>query len=303
MHSVFAAADRVDHPTWTTPREDIADTFEASHIDHAKDTLIGFSADGEPVAVGSAFLHPSRDVQLRVDLQGAVHPQWRRRGIGPQLVAWQYAQGLHRLATADSTLPGELRAYVEATNDDAGRLLERHGLEVKRWFTTMERDLSAALPERTAPEGITLEPYTAERALDLLEARNDAFRDHWGSLPSTPEGWMKFVEGPFIRPELCTLALDGDRLVALCLATVNEDDWEALGASHVYIDLIGVVRSHRGRGLAPLVIANSLRAAAAARLEKAVLDVDTESPTGANSLYERLGFVATERVRVLVRDF
>lgn len=303
MHSVLLAADRVDHPTWTTPRQDVADSFELPHIDHQRDTVIGFTSEGTPVAVGSVFLHPSRDVRVQVELQGAVHPDVRRRGIGTQLVAWQHDQALRRLAEVDSPLPGVVKAYAEGSNDDAAALFERRGLQVERWFSTMERDLTAPADERPAPDDITLVPYTADRALDVLEARNDAFRDHWGSLPSQREGWLKFVEGPFLRPDLSTLALDGDRVVALCLASVNEDDWDALGASHAYIDLIGVVRSHRGRGLAPAVIARSLRAAADAGLERAVLDVDTESPTGANALYERLGFVATARERALVRRY
>lgn len=71
-------------------------------------------------------------------------------------------------------------------------------------------------------------------------------------------------------------------------------------ATNAYIDLIGVVRAHRRRGIAPLVIAGTLGAIGAERLERAVLDVDTASPTGANSLYEGLGFVATERSVALV---
>lgn len=303
IHSIVAAADRVDHPSWTTPRSDVADTFELSHIDHSRDTVLGFAADGTPVAMGSSLVHPSREVRVQIDLQGAVHPEWRRRGIGAQVLAWQHGRSLQQLAESDSTLPGELHMYAFDGQDDAVALGEGRGFHVDRWFSTMRRDLAAPISERTAPEGITLVPYTAERALDALEARNDAFRDHWGSLPSEPERWEKFVGGPFLRPDLCTLALDGDRIVAFCLASVNEEDWEALGASHAYIDLIGVVRSHRGQGLAPLVIAQTLRAAADAGLEAAVLDVDTESPTGANSLYERLGFFATERERVLVRRY
>ncbi|MCR2801934.1 GNAT family N-acetyltransferase [Microbacterium sp. zg-Y818] len=303
IHGIASAAGRVDHPTWTVPRDEIADTFEMSHIDHSRDTVIGFAADGAPVAYGSAIVHPSRELRVQVDISGEVHPAWRRRGIGAQVVQWQYSQALRRLVESGSTLPGTVRAYAEGANDDAATLFERHGLQVQRWFTTMERDLSQPVPALEVPDGIVLVPYSSERALQALEARNDAFRDHWGSLPSTNETWQKFVGGPLLRPDLSTLALDGDRIVAFCLGSVNEEDWAALGASHVYIDLIGVVRSHRGRGLAPLVIAEALRAAAAAGLEKAVLDVDTESPTGAHSLYERLGFAATERERVLVREF
>ena len=60
------------------------------------------------------------------------------------------------------------------------------------------------------------------------------------------------------------------------------------------------MRAHRRRGVAPFVIAATLAAIGEAGLERAVLDVDTASPTGANSLYEGLGFVATERSVALV---
>ena len=68
--------------------------------------------------------------------------------------------------------------------------------------------------------------------------------------------------------------LDGDgAVVGFCLASVNEDDWVTMGASSAYIELIGVVRAHRGRRVAPAVITGTLAAIAAAGLERAVLFV------------------------------
>lgn len=307
MHAVHVAADPVDHPSWTTPREDIADTFELSHIDHARDTILALGHDGTVLAYGSAFLHPERDAQLRVDVSGAVRPEFRRRGIGAQIFAWQLERAHEQLAearAADAALgqrPVELTTYAEEGDLGLVALAEASGFATERWFSTMEREMASSAPDLSAPEGLEVVAYTADRAGATLAARNDAFRDHWGSLPTSPERWEKFVGGPFLRPDLSRLVLDGDRVVALCLASVNEDDWEALGASHAYIDLIGVVRDHRRRGLAPLVVSHSLAAIAAAGLERAVLDVDTASPTGANTLYEGLGFHATERSRALVR--
>jgi len=307
IHGIHAAADAVDHPTWITPREDIADTFELSHIDHARDTIIGFADDGTAVVFSSAFLHPSRAGTLTVHIGGAVHPAWRRRGIGSAALAWSHARGRQQLAEAAPALePGawnlELKVYGEETTPDVVAIAEPLGFAVERWFTTMVRDMSGPVPEPPAVAGTTIVPYTADRALDVLAARNDAFRDHWGSLPTSEESWQKFVGGEFLRPDLSRLVLDAEGdVIALCLASVNEDDWAALGATHAYIDLIGVVRAHRRRGLAPAVIAASLAAIGDVGLEKAVLDVDTASPTGANTLYEGLGFSATERSFALVK--
>lgn len=315
IHAVAAAADAVDHPTWLTPREDIADTFDLPHIDHAHDTLVAVDAEGAIIAYGSAVLHPSRADVLMAHLDGAVHPRVRRRGIGAELLAWQRARALEKLAEVVSAPEAgeaarageageriaEIKIYAEEVNTDHQKIAERAGFAPERWFTSMERDMSAPTPRVAAPEGITLIEYTHDRDEDARIARNDAFRDHWGSLPSQPESWEKFVGGPFFRSDLSCLAVDEDgAIVGFSLASVNEDDWEALGATNAYIDLIGVVRAHRRRGIAPFAIAGTLAAIGAAGLERAVLDVDTASPTGANTLYEGLGFCATEKSVALV---
>ncbi|MDZ8170626.1 GNAT family N-acetyltransferase [Microbacterium xanthum] len=303
IHAVIAAADRVDHPTWVTPREDVADTFALPDVDHLADTVLGFTADGDPIAVGSVMRHPDTSATLKVHLDGAVHPRWRRRGIGGRLLAWQSERARQVLAASDLALPGEVHLYVHDGNDGAVVLAERAGMTTERWFTTMERDMSRPVPEPDVPDRVSLHAFDPMWDEAARAARNDAFRDHWGSLPTPPERWAQFTGGAFLRRDLSTLAVVEDRIVAFCLASVNEDDWVTLGVSNSYIDLIGVVRDHRGEGLAPLVISRTLRAIAAAGLERAVLDVDTASPTGANALYERLGFTPTERDRVFVSRF
>lgn len=302
MHAVSAAADKVDHPTWTTPREDIADTFELVEIDHATDTLLALGHDGELLGYATSHRHPDTDSKVKVMFEGAVHPAHRRRGIGRELMTWQYARGRQILAAHETTLPGVFEIYVTETNAGATILAEGLGMETARWFTSMVRDMRVPLPDAAEP-ALPLQPFDLEHSEATRLAKNDAFRDHWGSLPNSPKRWAQFVEGEFFRPDLSTIALDGDRVGAFCLASVNEHDFEHLGASHAYIDLIGVVREDRGKGLAPAVIARTLRAIADAGLEKAVLDVDTDSPTGANDLYVNLGFEATERDRVLTQTF
>lgn len=306
IHAVHTAADAVDHPTWTTPREEIADDFDLAHLDIARDTLLAVSSDGTVIATAVVLLHPSHeDGELTIYLNGVVHPQWRRRGIGTRLLAWEQARARQHLAEVaaaeDDLVAADMKIYAEESNADHQRLAQGLGFSAERWFASMVRDMGVPVPELVAPTGITVVPYTHDRDDGAREARNDAFRDHWGSRPSDPQRWGQFVGGTYFRPDLSRLALDADgAIVAFCLASVNEDDWVTLGASNSYIDLIGVVRSHRRRGLAPLVISHALSAIGAAGLEKAVLDVDTASPTGANTLYEGLGFAATERSVALV---
>ena len=298
------AADAVDHPAWVSPREEIDETFESSWIDPTRDSLVGFDADGRVVALGTVVVHPSRDVHLHAYLDGRVLPELRGRGIGRELIRWQHERALEALAELDSPLPAAIFVYADEPNTDGRRLAERRGFAEERWFTSMVRDLSVEIPE-VKPSGdeasvIDIVAYDASRKEATRLARNDAFRDHWGSLETPPERWDQFIEGPFLRPDLSWLAVEGDRVVALALGSVNEEDWEHQGYSSVYVDLIGVTRDRRGRRLAPAVITALLRAGRDAGLDKAVLDVDTDSPTGANTLYGGLGFTPTERTVALV---
>jgi mycothiol synthase len=297
---VVQAADRVDHPSWVTPREDIEETFESAWIDPERNTLVGADASGRFVAVGGVQVHPSRDVHLHAYLSGTVHPEVRGRGIGRELMRWEHERALEALRELDSDLPAAVFVYAEETDTGARHLAQRRGLAEERWFTTMVRDLALEIPRVEPSGGVLVREYDPSLKEAARLARNDAFRDHWGSLETPPERWAQFVDGPFLRADLSRVAVEEDRIVAFALGSVNEGDWEAQGYSSVYVDLIGVVRDRRGLRLAPAVITALLQAARDAGLEKAVLDVDTESPTGANSLYGRLGFEPTERSVALV---
>ncbi|MET0735982.1 MAG: GNAT family N-acetyltransferase [Microbacterium sp.] len=303
------AADRVDHPSWVTPREDVEQTFESSWVDLPRDTLLGRAADGRLLAIGGIEMHPSRDAHLQAYLSGRVHPEARGRGIGRELMRWEHERALQALVELDSPLPAAIFVYAEELDIGARHLAERRGLKEERWFATMVRDLALEIPEVAptsdpASPSVEIVAYTPDRKEEVRLARNDAFRDHWGSLETPPERWTQFIDGPFLRPHLSWLAIEREdrreRVVAFALGSINEEDWETQGYSSVYVDLIGVTRDRRGRRLAPAVITALLRAARAEGLEKVVLDVDTESPTGANSLYGRLGFEPAERSVALV---
>lgn len=302
-----ALSDRLDHPEWTTTREDLEEDFRAAHIDMSRDSLVGFDADGAVAAYGFVILGPGQDSRVQSYLPGTVRPDLRGRGVGRCLLDWQRGRSRQQLASSEKTIPGWSMIDVANGNDAALALAQDMGFVISRYFTTMNRVAAEPVPEIAAPDGIRIVRCTPDLFEAARLARNDAFRDHWGSQPRVPEEWAKFTGSSKFRPELSWVALEGSgadaRVVAFALTSLNEHDWEAQGFSSGYIELIGVVRDWRGRRLAPALISRLLTSFGEAGLERAVLDVDTASPTGANSLYERLGFRATTQEIALVIEY
>ncbi|TGO06006.1 GCN5-related N-acetyltransferase [Serinibacter arcticus] len=295
--------DAVDHPDWTTPLEDVRDELESSHLDLACDSVLGLGSDGDVLAWGLVDLSPGRATRVQVYLTGGVVPAARGRGVGRRLLAFQEARARQVLATRSEALPARIQIDVDERSPAALALAQRLGMTVHRWFTSMERDLAHEIVAVPAPREAAVITYTPDRADDARLARNDSFRDHWGSQPTQPERWAQFVGGDLFRADLSRIAVDADgRVLGFALCNANPEDWEVQGFTSAYVGVLGVVREARGRGIAPALLEGVLRATAEAGLERVVLDVDTESPTGALGLYERSGFVATSRSMTVARD-
>src|ERR1700712_302969 len=86
------AIDGADHPNWLATREEIEELFGFSHVDLELDTLAGFTADGRAVAVAAVVMPPLQRTLVRSFLEGGVHPEFRGRGIGRELLAWSQAR-------------------------------------------------------------------------------------------------------------------------------------------------------------------------------------------------------------------
>ncbi len=284
-----------DHPTWSESLDELLEELRHSWVDPARDGILAVDAEGTAIAWGLVVAPPEPESIVRIILFGGVDPAHRGRGIGRQLLAWQHSRAQQMLAASDLTLPASVMSYAADLAPEHGRLLERLGFEPARYFTTLECALSASTAAVTLPEGVRVETFSSERSEAVRAAKNAAFADHWGSQPATREGWESMQALPSFRPELCRVALVDDEIVGFVITEINEDDWERQGASSAYIGLVGTVREWRGRGLASALLADVLQAYRAADLELAVLDVDTENPTGALGVYTRLGFEPTAR--------
>jgi len=300
--ALYGAMSSVDHPEWSEPREEVLDDLSLTFVDLALDTLVGEDAE-HIVAFGQALPPFEPETAVRSVLLGGVHPEFRGRGIGRSLLAWLEGRARQQLAASGLALPGWVLGYTQDRNPGGARLFDRAGFVTARYFAQLERPLALAIPELELPAPLRLANASLELSATTRVAKNTAFRDHWGSQPTPAEAWDKFMAASTRRLDLSFLALDGDEVVGLVILDVNEDDWELQGYSSSYISLVAVVAPWRRQGVAPALLAASLRASRDAGLERIALDVDSENPTGALRLYTGMGFETLHTSRAHLKEF
>ncbi|MDA3806018.1 MULTISPECIES: GNAT family N-acetyltransferase [Clavibacter] len=301
-----------DHPEHRATREEIAMAQGFSFVDLARDTIVAVDVDGRLVAEGVAVVKPDDEAVVRANVSGSVRPDARRRGIGGRLLDWQVARATRTLETAQPAphvrepVPTRMGSEVSVDSAGAVALLESRGFTPGRYFIEMHRDLAEELPDVAAPEGLRLVPVTPEWSERTRLAKNEVFRDHWGSEPVSVERWEAYASLPTARHDLSVIAVTGDGedavVAGFALAEVYPDNWDAAGYSSAYIALVGVRREFRGRRLAQALLSTALAGFRAEGLQRAVLDVDSDSPTGALGLYEHLGFTEASRSAVYERE-
>ena len=255
--------------------------------DPEANTRLVTSKDGTVVAAGLLFAPP--DGGARVDLFGAVHPDWQGRGIGRELLAWQWerARAMHAGTAPDA----EWHADTGASADDAAaaRLFTRFGFAPVRYFFHMEAPLDDQTPVVELPERVTTVPFTDDMSHAVYDAHMEAFADHWGFQRRPYEKWVETtVRSDEFRADLSRIGFDGDEIAGYVLAYDNLDGVE-------YIGQVGTRRPWRRRGLASALLSTSMAAGLADGKKIARLGVDADSPTGAVGVYERLGYAVRHK--------
>lgn len=285
---------------------ELVERFKGTWRDPARDSVAGFDADGNVRAYAWADFRAVSEGTHAPTLFGAVHPEYRRRGIGRALVAWSEGRARQQLAAADVELPARIRLYLDEHHTEARRLAEAAGFTPKRWFVVMRRDLATPLPAGELPDGVRIEPYSAERDEDVRVTHNESFAlDHWGSSPIDPEAWaINVVGGEKFRPDWSFVAVQepAGRIVGYLMSGAYDQDWGPQGYTEGWTDLVAVRREARGQGLAGALLTAAMRAYAAGGMQYAGLDVDTDNPTGALGVYTRLGYERMQGSLLLTKE-
>lgn len=301
------SAGAVDHPRTIVMMDEIEEAFADADFDPAADSVIAFEPSGRAVAYATSTLQSSQETIVQVSLDGTVHPDRRGEGIGSSLIRWQEQRGLQHLGGSNKVLPGWLAGGAKESATATVQLFHRNGYQSLRWWYELARDLAEPIPEIGLDPYLQIVTYGPEWSEPTRLAHNNAFRDHWGSQPVSRADWEAGDRLNVSRPDLSFLAVARDdhgqrTVVAYVLSEINEEEWPIHGHSFGYINAVGVIREWRGRNLARALLTHTMRAYKNKGLERAILEVDAENPSGAVALYEGLGFSTTDRSVSLVKQ-
>jgi GNAT superfamily N-acetyltransferase len=231
IHRVLLAACAADAPDCRPTQDDVDYEFSTTGLDPVTDTLVAHDADGHVIAYAFVMVHPAHETLVRVWLPGAVHPEHRGVGIGRALLAWQLGRARQKLAALDVDLPAQLE-LTDRQGAPALGLASRFGMEPTRYWFELERDLAEPVDVPSVPDELTLRAYVDADLEPTRLAKNDSFRDHWGSQPTLAEDWARARNAPTSRPDLSRVVVDGDgTVVAFAIVEVDPDAFDARGGS------------------------------------------------------------------------
>ena len=286
---LMAACEAEDRDDIHFGEQDLIEDIADPNCDFPRGSIAAY--DGEVMACYAALrCRSAADPVHEMYQDGAVHPAYRGRGLGGQLLDWseRAAVPLH-----EERYPGRplvLHSGCNSKNAHALALYAAHGYRQERWFRMMRRSLSDPVGARPMPDGVTIGVYSSQRSEDARLVENEAFRDHWGSTESSLASWAHDNASAAFRPGLSFLAYAGADALGIIRCFEFAAETAATGRRDLYVGSVGTRRAGRNRGIASALLATALQAAAADGCQTASLMVDADSPTGAAGLYERAGF-------------
>jgi len=218
------------------------------------------------------------------------------------LLAWAEARA-KEVGAARGLSVQQIDTGAFADDERQHRWLEAAGFEKVRTWWQMSRPVDPAeaslVPDPTHWEldGVTFRLVRRETdglpdVADLRavhEVLEGAFTDHFNSREETFDEFLhRLREDPGHRWDHWWLAeLEGSGAVGALAGThaATED-----GPDGSYVDYIGVLEAARGRGVAKGLLSTIIADAAVRGRNRVGLEVDADSPTGADGLYVAMGW-------------
>ncbi len=291
VYNACFAADRIED-MYTI--ENQASRYRAvNHFDPQKDVFV-IEVDQRVVATGRLFLRVEDDGCHVFVHFGGVRPEWRGHGLGRTLLRMA-EQRMRAIASQSNGEPFFARTFVADTQPEAEALLRDESYSPVRYHFNMLRSLADEVPDVPSPDGLDVRSVQPDQLRAIWEAKEEAFRDHWGSFAATEWHYQNWLNDPDRDVTLWRVAWDGDQVAGMVLGSIHAAENEHLRRKRGWLECVAVRRPWRKRGLARALMMQTMQALKARGMAVAVLDVDADNLTGALRLYENIGFHTIKR--------
>ena len=264
-----------------------------NHDPH-KDVLIAEVA-GKMVAYNRVYWERELDGPRTYEHHGFVLPEWRGKGIGRAMIRWAEDRAREIEATLSDEATSYVGSSVYASMAGLENLLITEGYEPIRYGYHMETPDLDHIPDVPMPEGLEVRPAQPEHYRAIWDASTEAFQDEWGAVETRDEDFDIWIADARNEPHLWMVAWDGDQVAGSILNVINHAYNEHTGRKLGYTESISVRRPWRKRGLASALIARSMKMFKDMGMTQTALGVDTENPSGALRVYERMGYKAISK--------
>lgn len=211
--------------------------------------------------------------------RAAVHPDVHGRGIGTWLAHWLVDLSRER---------GGARVGMPVFEGGPGdRLLAALDFEVTWTSWVLELPAGTNVPTRSLPAGYAVREAAPTEWPALHRVIDDAFLEWAGREPEPYSDFVgEVIERPGFEPWQLRVALDPQGAVVGGAVLMLARDQSGAPVDG-YVDMLGVRRDQRGRGLAQALLADAFTQAFAHGAPRGSLSTDTR--TGALGLYEKVG--------------
>jgi len=272
--------------------DDVAGEFEHLQNCDPHEDLMFIDADGQTIGFCRCEWHDGYGHVRKYNHWAHLVPEWRKEGLREAMLIANETRLVEISSGHDTDRRRFLETRAVSKPNDWMRLLETHGYRPHNHTFLMTRPLAEGPPDLPLADGYIVRDVEKEHLWPIWKAAEEAFRDEpsfieeiWGK-----EGFEWLCGLRVFRPALWQIAWKGDEIAGGVLNFIDQEENEKYGRNWGYTQAIFVRKTHRHKGLASALIARSLDVLKAEGVSHAALTVDTDNPSGALKLYEKMGF-------------
>ena len=290
MLDIVNGCKEIDGIERTDTIDDIRNYYEHLVNSDPYQDITFVEIDGSPIGYSRVYWDRLDDGIRTYTSFGYILPEWRRKGIGTEMLKKNQDRIREIASTHPDNEPKYYQSFAADTELSTIALLESQGYSPVRHEFSLVRDLKKPIPNLPLPQGLVIKPVQEEHIMPVILAADEAFQDHWGYRPTDSVEIERWKKSSFFQPELWKVAWDGNQVAGsvqnFYLPLENEEYTRKRG----YTEGISTRRPWRKRGLASALIAESMKMFKVMGMTETAHDVDAENTSGALRLYKKLGY-------------